>query len=205
MSKPDKNLYSFTGDEKGNIWLNELILFWGKDWVEGTRRTHTLDLRDVHVGNDIADTVKLSGALDLNVIIVGIIEGGYEDCIDINNECKRCTVSAPDGCTPRGRYFTTIKGGSEDIMISTWLMAYGDTTDVALGEHSDQSMKATKRVTLDITVIPGNTVGYWQFNATDPVRVVGSGPYHCEFRMWPWFRKPFAWIVVGLKKIGLPI
>jgi hypothetical protein len=86
-TKPDKNLFSFTGDEKGNIWLNGDILFWDKDY-NGDTREYTLDFRDIDVADDIADTLKFSGARDLTVFVQGNVPGGYEDCIDINNHCK---------------------------------------------------------------------------------------------------------------------
>lgn len=205
MSKPDKNLYSFTGDKHGNIWLNELILFWGDDWTEGTRRRHTLDLRGVKVGKDISDTVKLSGVLDFNLTILGVIEGGYEDCIDINNECKRCDIIAPDGSRANGRYFSTIKGGSKAIYVMTILLSHGDATDVALGEHSDQSQRITSGITLDIEALDNRSVDYWQFNAEKPKFAGHSGPYNREIRIPSWFRKIFVKCYAFLKSIGLPI
>lgn len=201
-TKPDKNLFSFTGDEKGNIWLNGDILFWDKDY-NGDTREYTLDFRDIDVADDIADTLKFSGARDLTVFVQGNVPGGYEDCIDVNNHCKNLTVIA-EGLIPRGRYCATIKGGSANIKIVGNLLSHGEATDVALGEHSDQSMLPTVGVSLGITSIDGSKVDYWQFNANNPSFLDGTGPYNQEIKIPSWFRGTFARIYRWLKKF-LPI
>ncbi len=200
----DINLYSFTGDKNGNIWLNERILFWDKDW-NGSRRSYKLDLRSATVGKEIADTVKLSGVIDFDLIIIGHLQGGYEDCIDINNECNRCSIWATNGMSAGGRYVVTAKGGSEDIYIEGVIMRHGKATDVALGEHSDQSMKRTREVTLNLLPFAKRKVDYWRFNANSPKFTEGSGPYNREIKIPGFFRKAFARLYAFLKKIGLPI
>ena len=201
-TKPDKNLFSFTGDENGNIWLNGLILFWDHDY-DGTVREYTLDLNNVSVPDDIADTLKFSGVRDFTLTVKGEVPGGYEDCIDVNNVCKNVTVFVEKLC-PRGRYCATIKGGSENIKIVGIMVQHGEATDVSLGEHSDQSMMPTTKVHLGITPIDGRKVDYWQFNADKPIFIEGTGPYKGEIIMPRWFRSTFANIVVWLKKF-LPI
>ena len=201
-TKPDKNLLSFTGDEERNIWLNEEILFWGRDY-RGERREYYLDLNEVEVGAEIADTVKFSGVRDFTLHIRGNVIGGYEDCLDLNNLCQRVTVIA-DGLIPTGRYAITIKGGCEDILIDTTLLDHSKTVDVSLGEHSDQSFKVTREVTLSIAAVDGSKVTYWQFNADRPHLVGSTGPYDCKIRIPRRFRVVFARVYSWLKKF-LPI
>jgi len=206
MGKPDKNLYSFTGDKHGNIWLNSQILFWDFDYVHGVQRLYELDLTGLVLPAGISDTVKFSGVIDLRVTITGVIPGGDEDCIDVNNECHSLNIYATDGLLPGGRYAITIKGGSEKIKIVSLLLGHGKATDVALGEHSDQSIKVTRDVTLDIVAVTfRGVVDYWQFNANRPLTVLGSGPYHREIKMPGWFRHTFRRVYALLKKLGLPI
>lgn len=201
-TKPDINLLSFTGDEKRNIWLNGEILFWGTDY-SGERREYYLDLSEVEVGAEIADTVKFSGVRDFTLHIKGNVVGGYEDCIDLNNLCQRVTVIA-DGLIPTGRYAVTIKGGCEDILIDTTLLDRGKAVDVSLGEHSDQSFKVTRGVTLSIAALDGSKVTYWQFNADRPHLVGNTGPYRCNIKIPYWFRSSFARVYSWLKTF-LPV
>ncbi len=204
MGKPDVNLYSFTGDTEGNIWLNGLILFWDRDWTPGNVRVYTLNLRGLVLPAGISDTVKFSGVIDLRVMIIGVVPGGKEDCIDINNECRNLTIYAADGLLPGGRYAITCKGGSRDIFIVTVLLGHGKATDVALGEHSDQSNAVTREVTLDIQTRTGRAVDYWQFNANRPIMKEGSGPYNREIKIPGWFRQTFRRVYAFLKRF-LPI
>lgn len=201
-TKPDKNLFSFTGDENGNIWLNSLILFWDHDY-DGSVREYTLDFTGIDVPDDIADTLKFSGVRDFILTVKGIVPGGYEDCIDVNNTCKNLTVNV-ESLNPRGRYCATIKGGSDNIKISGAMLHHGEATDVSLGEHSDQSMLPTTRVHLALIPVDGRKVDYWQFNADKPFFEKGTGPYNQEIKIPRWFRGTFARIYRWLKKF-LPI
>jgi hypothetical protein len=199
MRKPDNNLISFTGKD-GNIWKNGQILFWATDHTPGVRRTHTMVMPPKQPGID--DTIKLSGVKDFDLEIFGEVWGGKEDCVDVNNKCCDCTISASDGYRPSGRYAFTVKGDSSGIRLVGEMLSHGTTVDVALGEHSDQARGITTDVRLDLFSRKG-PITYWIFNATDPT-LEGKGPWKSKFDMPGFFRAPFAWLWRMLKKI-LPI
>jgi hypothetical protein len=196
MRKPDINFVSFTGKD-GNIWLNGAILFWGHDHTPGVKREYTLVMPIRQTG--FADTVKFSGVVDFDLTIKGVVWGSAEDVMDFNNECRDVTVRALDGYRPFGRYGFTVKGGCLRITIIGEMLSHGKTVDAALGEHSDQSRRITLDTTLDLFSKNGR-ITYWIFNATDPV-LKGSGPWKSVFDMPGFFRKPFAWLWIKLKKI----
>lgn len=203
MSKPDKNLFSFNGLPNGNIWLNGQILFWGKDRTLGVRRSYHLDLNGIVVNKNIADTVKISGVEDFILTITGVVDGGYEDCIDINNNAKRVTIDVIDGLQGNGRYCITCKGNSDDITITGVVLKHADYVDVALGEHSDQSIERSDRIKLFISSADGQPVTWWRFNAMTPE--LHRGPWKCILKVPGFFRSAFVQLVRFGKWIGLPI
>jgi hypothetical protein len=182
--KPDKNYISFTGDAEGNIWRNGEILFCPlkgaqRVWVEET----SIDLPD----SSYADTLKFSGVRNLTVIVRGYVKGGYEDCIDVNNECSNLIIKIEGALYPQGNYAITCKGGSHDIYIEAHSIASNPkVVDLDLGNISDQSTKTTRRITVVLMV---GAVSYRQLNAEEPfIRPYGK----CKFSLWKILRKPFA-------------
>jgi len=209
LSKPDINLISFTGVPNGNIWITDSeaparILFWGSDRQPGVKRKYTLHMSDYTVGRHISDTVKLSGPEDFDLTIIGEVQGGKEDCIDINNNCKRVIVRAYDGLHSNGRYCITLKGDSDEIHIESLITKHGAACDVALGEHSDQDMDRSESITLNLQSKDGKPVTWWRFNATTPT-LIAPGPYKNTLKIPGFFRSAFAKLYALLKQIGLPI
>lgn len=186
MSKPDDNLISFTGDAAGNVWRNGVHLF-GPPERDAETGGEALRFHEEVMGEplppdrDIADTLKFSGVRALCVRVVGMVHGGYEDCIDINNRCSRLAVEVPHGLRAAGRYVATIKGGSRDIEITGMIVQHGSVCDVDLGNWSDQSQDRTERVWLDLWTAAARPVTYRRLNATTP-RLRGNPPNYR--RLW---------------------
>lgn len=208
----DDNLISFTGDRQGNIWRNGSHLF-GPDVPEHNVATddrivtlnNVAELFDkAHLdGRKIADTLKFSGARFLTVYVQGIVPGGYEDCIDVNNKCFNIKIFVPDGLKSNGTLVTTIKGGSNHIHITGPILKGGTTADHGLGNWSDQSREITRNVVLN-TPAKDRATTYYQMNAQRPKSTIGV-QLKSRFRVRGFWRK--AWVCAHglLKKLGLPL
>jgi len=200
MSKPDDNFISFTGDAAGNIWRNGALIFTPAH--SRSQRIWTERQIVVPADRQIADVLKFSGVRGLTVLVRGILPGGYEDCIDINNHCADVEVDLEDGALPVGDYFATIKGGSRDIVISGKLWAPAKTVDVDLGNLSDQSDDITRGVTLHLAMMDGSRVTYRQLNASAPT-LSWPDDYRRTFRLRGIFRSLFAKGAALLKKLNI--
>lgn len=169
MKKPDVNLLSFNGDLAGNVWLNGVKIF---DASEPGIRVYTIE-GDVDANpSQYADAVKFSGVRRLHVIVTGIIYGGAEDCVDVNNKCYQVTLVALGGFRARGNFVGTIKGGSKQITIRGEVLSHGTEVDFDFGNHSDQSDDETQGIFLDVWA--EFTVTWRQLNASDVTLRVGS-------------------------------
>jgi hypothetical protein len=93
------------------------------------------------------DALHISASED-GTVYCGQLVGGTEDCVDVNNHCKRITVIAE--FEPKGKYVITVKGGSEDIAFVGSVKGHGTEVDVDIGNISDQSDNLTKRVKLHL-------------------------------------------------------
>jgi hypothetical protein len=200
----DKNLISFNGDDTGNIWRNGVLIFGPPDKDEtGAEeiRSWTEDLTSLVVPPGTSDTLKFSRVRNLSVVAVGILEGGSEDCIDINNKCRNIFISVPHGIKAFGQYVATIKGGSTNIHLRGMIMQHGSTVDVDLGNWSDQSRDITSNVSLDIWTNTGKPVKWRMLNAAVP-KLIGS-KYQKALSVPSFLRKAFVLFYSALKKIGL--
>jgi hypothetical protein len=209
VSRPDDNLISYTGDVRGNVWRNGEHVF-GPDMPEHDVPKHErvfyeADLVDrleqaLDQGRVIADVLKFSGVRNLRVVVRGIVPGGTEDCADFNNRCFNVILDAPHGFRPRGRYVSTIKGGSAIIVVAGPVLEPARVVEHDLGNWSDQSREEARALTLD-TPAQGwaGPVRYRRLNATEPALLVdgitpGPGDYRRAFRVRGWFR---PWFVAG--------
>lgn len=204
MSKDD-NLISFTGDGR-NIWRNLKHLFGpdvpGHDVPRAKRVVYEKDIV-LPPGRRIADTLKFSGVHGLTVIVEGLVPGGYEDCVDVNNGCRDIVVSAPDGYAANGEYVSTVKGGSQQVVIAGPILVHGRVVDHGLGNWSDQSDHRTRDVVLD-TPARGGPVTYYRMNADTPRAGLGV-ELKCKFRVRGTWRR--LWVLGHglLKRIGVPV
>ena len=167
MGTPDKNLLSICGE------------------VIGARDLGGLTPPDA----TYADTLKITGGSHSGVITAAHINGGYEDCIDINNRCHDIEINAIK-LSSGGSYVATIKGGSHDITLRGKIWKGGKTADIDLGNWSDQSNDRTTGIRLDLTRADGLPVRVRLINADAP-RLIGGGPYQVK-RLNPilwWFYK----------------
>jgi hypothetical protein len=203
MSKPDKNLISFSGDETGTIWRNGEWLF-GPNFNGEMRRHVEAGHQATFDPAQIADTIKLSGVRNFELTLLGEVVGGYEDCVDINNRCSNVTIYARDGFCGTGRYVLTIKGGSQDIYVSGPVLAPGRECDACLGNWSDQSREPTTNVGLDLSR-DGRPVRWRNLNATPPAFTRRSGPYRRLLSVPGFLRPAFVWAYGLGKRLGLPI
>lgn len=147
MSKPDVNFYSLAH------------LRGGHHVVEIPAGLNPLEFDDI---------LKITDCQDITVEVRGVLPGGREDCIDINNHCRNVTVWVSDGMHPNGNYAATIKGGSSDIEIIGKLLSHGKVVDFDLGNHSDQSDNTTREVSLMVESPSGDVITWRRLNATTP-------------------------------------
>jgi hypothetical protein len=121
-----------------------------------------------------ADTLKLSHASNIRVNGCTIV-GGYEDCVDLNRECKSIIFSE---CRfqPQGGQAFTIKGGTDDVLIGDCVFeTRGKSTDIELGAWSDQSSKKTTRITIQNCVATdGGPVRVRVWYADKPLVISGN-------------------------------
>lgn len=209
---PDDNLISFNGDQQGNIWRNGCHLF-GPDVPEHDvatdERIVTLNnvaelFENAHLqGRKIADTLKFSGVRFLTVHVRGVVPGGYEDCIDVNNKCFDIKIFAPDGLKANGKLVTTIKGGSNHIHITGPILKSGTVADHGLGNWSDQSKEVTRNVVLD-TPAKDRATTYYQMNAQRPTSTIGV-QLKSRFRVRGFWRTTWVFAHGLLKKLKLPV
>ncbi len=205
MSKPDKNLISFTGDKEGNIWRNGDIMFTKDTPIE--KRTWTEKNIQIPPNEKIADTLKFSGVRDFVLIVDGDVPGGYEDCIDINNECYNLEIFVINGgvLIPHGKYAITLKGGSKNIKIEAIISHHAKAVDIDLGNHSDQSKQKSENIVLNVLMANDTKTTYRVINASSPTLLPDENYYKRKFRIRGFFKPIFVWIYSTLKKLGVPI
>jgi hypothetical protein len=105
------------------------------------------------------DVLKLSKATSVH-IHDSTVQGGKEDCIDMNRNCEGITVTE---CrlNPNGQYGSTIKGGTKNVWFENVVFtSRAKTVEIDLGNWSDQDKKnKTTGITLkNVTHVDGNPV-----------------------------------------------
>lgn len=156
MPAPDKNYLSICGE------------------YIGTRKLGGLTPPD----GSYADTLKITGGSHSGYIFAAHITGGTEDCIDINNRCRDIIIEVPK-LRAGGSYVATIKGGSRNITLCGKIWVPGETTDIDLGNWSDQSNERTTGIRLALTRADGRPVRVRLINADAPA-LIGGGPYEIK-------------------------
>lgn len=143
-----------------------------------------------------SDTVKFSNCSYIRLLFIGALEGGREDCVDINNGCHHIEVVA-GAFVSGGSFVATIKGESYEISLSGVIRKEGRETDIDLGGWSDQKSGRTKGVRLNL-IKTGGKVFVRVLHAWDPVLMNGAEGYvvNVMFRGW------FHWIWQILKNWG---
>ncbi len=149
-----------------------------------------------------SDTLKFSNAQN-GFVSVGVLEGGAEDCVDINNGSRNLAVSARQ-FRPRGKFVATIKGGSSGITLAGEIDGHGTEVDIDLGNQSDQSSEVTTRVSFWLTAKDESPITVRVWNAETP-RLMNSHKQRYEF-VFPsqlplWARRALYFAYQGLKKV----
>lgn len=143
----DKNFFNITGDDTGNIWVNDVLTYTADQ--PGIRE---LVLGDIVPPNGVwSDCLKLSGLRRLK-IKVGIVDGHLcaEDSVDVNH-CQDIELIV-DVMYAARTYCFTVKGGSRNVRLQVGkLINHGRETDVDLGNMSDQGNAKTTGIVLNLT------------------------------------------------------
>jgi len=142
-----------------------------------------------------SDTIKVSNCSYLRIIVRGVLPGGREDCLDINNGSHHIEVYADDWVSG-GLFVATIKGGSHDITVHGRVIRGGSETDVDLGNWSDQSDERTYNVALDLS--GSAKVRVRVLHAWLPLYLNGEENY----RRCDWFKGVFWQVYRVLKRWG---
>lgn len=189
----DKNYLSFNGDDAGNIWLNGEKIF---DAAEPGTRVYTIEGDVAPPDLSYSDTLKFSRVQRLTVRVIGVVYGGKEDCVDMNNKCRDVAVMAL-GFHAQGKYVWTVKGACQRCAIAGPLLVHGNVTDVEVGNHSDQSDDITGPVRIDL--VSDLPVRYNLLNGYGLEH--GPGKYERGIVLPGFFRSLFAKGYALLKKI----
>jgi hypothetical protein len=144
----------------------------------------TLDYERID-GTGHSEGLKITSQARDIVVTVGRLEGGREDCLDVNNLCRNIKVTA--GWRAAGKYLATVKGGSEGIWLEGFVYRHGAFRDVDFGNWSDQSNNWCKRCSLALRSLDGTPIRIRCLQAEAPALVPGTGPYVFDFP------SPLAW------------
>ncbi len=170
----DKNLIRFSGDEAGNVWLNDVLLFAAD--VTGTREYMLADIV-VAESEGIRDALKLGGVRRL-VVHVGSIDARFaaEDAIDINH-CEDVAVIVGQ-LWPGRKYAGTIKGASKRVRVEVAQQhGHGGETDWDWGNFSDQGNSFTSEGNLNVTTADGSPARVRLLSANPPALENGAAKY----------------------------
>jgi hypothetical protein len=182
---PDKNHFRISGDDLGNIWVNEVLTFHAS--LPGMRELRLPDIV-VPAGQGIADALKSGGARRL-IVYVGTIDAreAEEDAVDINH-CDDMFLYVDD-LWPGRRYAGTLKGGSQRITVGVKRQhGHGRETDWDLGNFADQGNASTGPVTLDVTMADASAVRVRRLNASQPTLLgAPKQTYHVTAVPRGWF------------------
>jgi hypothetical protein len=147
-------------------------------------------------GLGFTDTVKCTTELQDFTGKFGLVIGGNEDCIDVNNRCKKIDIFAKTW-KPTGKHLATIKGGSEEVCVRGDVISHGEEVDVDLGNWSDQSQKKTKKTALGLISKDGEKISIRVLKSEKPTLLPNTGPYKYVFP-WPWLGPIHTLIVSAL-------
>ena len=143
----DQNLHSFAGNPSGELFYTDPDGVVTQLRQAGDLSPISYMLGSIVAPSGIADALKVSGAVNLT-IIVHDITGGYEDCIDINHS-SNVTIYV-EYLASSGLYVSTIKASDHVTLLCGCLTKHGTVTDFDLGNWSDQSTAKTRAVILGV-------------------------------------------------------
>lgn len=184
MSDPDKNFFVISGDDTGNIWVNNVLTF-------------TADqpgMRELHIGSVLprwgerwSDALKISGVRRLR-LYVDVLDGRLcdEDAIDINHtEDFEVFINI---LYPAKRYCGTIKGESKRCAVTVHLqIGHGGEVDWDYGNHENKRNGNTVEQSLSSKLEDRGTVLVRCLQAVGIGFAHNTGPYRY---IWP---SPGAW------------
>lgn len=186
MSTPDKNFFNISGDDTGNVWVNDALKFTADQ--PGMRE---LDIGSVQPplgpNGEIlwADALKISGIRRLRVK-VDVLDGRAcrEDAVDINHsEDVKVSVNI---LYPGRTFCGTIKGESKRCQITVAdQIGHAREVDWDYGNHENTRNGYTTTQTLSIKTEDRSEAAVRVLQADAPT--LKNGPYRY---VWP---KPDAW------------
>lgn len=196
----DRNYVSLAGNPSGELFLTDY-----RNGAEsaapqllrsaGDLKLLTLTLGDIKAGPGYADALKVSGAVNVHVV-VGELHGGTEDCLDINHSSNVAVMV--QRAAPKGRYVATIKGSQGITLAISEQVGHGAQADIDLGNWSDQSTKKTTGVSLFSKTTDGSAVQVRQLNASKP-----SLHAECRWKLSAWLSPFFLPVMRLLKSLKL--
>lgn len=186
MSTPDKNFFNISGDDTGNVWINDVLAF-------------TADqpgIRELNIGSvqpplgpngEIlwADALKISGIRRLR-IIVDVLDSRAcrEDAIDCNHSEDVFVVI--NILYPGRTFCGTIKGESKRCSITVKdQIGHAREVDWDYGNHENTRNGYTTDQTLDVKTEDRSPATVRCLQADAPT--LKNGPYEYVFP------KPNAW------------
>lgn len=200
----DKNQFQISGDDLGNIWVNDVLTFVADD--AGMRE---LEIPSIVTppGQSIADALKVSGVRRL-ILGVQSIDARFamEDAIDCNHsedvEIFVCHLY------PGKKYAATVKGASKRIrFVVDHQHGHGGETDYDLGNFSDQGNGKTTGISLSVNMDDASPVRVRVLSADAP-RLVNAA--HQDYKVNTalgkgWFYPIYNFLKDLLKTFGISI
>lgn len=159
--------------------MDKILHSYGPDYNGQTLDESSFTIGPIRVKPDWQDSLKYTNHITGFIHQVGTVNGGSEDCVDMNNGANGVHVIAK-AFNSQGKYVATIKGGSKNCSLSGNITHGGSEVDVDLGGWSDQSNVKTAGIVLDLTK-GGGPVTVRVLNADKPAVTPGSGPYQYAF------------------------
>lgn len=163
-----------------------------KNFYALPQQVDSIDTGDLIPSADFApwsDTLKGSAACGpengVGMVNAGIVQGGQEDCCDLNNGSQRLRIYAKEWRSG-GTYVTTQKGHLRDIEIGGLITRHGSVVDVDIDNYSDQSHRASENIRLNFTTNDGSPVTWRSWRGCKPVILNPEQKYVCKFCLPAW-------------------
>lgn len=197
----DKNFFSITGDDAGNIWINDAFAIAADQ--PGMRE---ITLPPIVAPAGYADALKFSGVRRLRVNVPQV-DGrqAAEDAIDINH-CAELEVAVGD-LWPGQTYCATIKGASSSIgIVVARQHGHGRETDYDYGNASDQGNAPTRDCLLSVRTVDNSPAAVRLLSA-EPVTFPNAAVqgYAVDARAQGWFYPVYNFAKDLLRSIGVKI
>lgn len=199
---PDKNQFSITGDQAGNIWVNN-------EWIHPASAE---GIREIRVPALVAkpgeaDLLKISGVERAIVYAASLdARNAAEDAIDINHS-HNVEVLCND-LWPGKTYAATVKGGSTGIKLVVGRQHGhgGSGIDYDYGNFSDQGNAKTTGCELNVATVDGAPVVVRLLTADAPKTFDATGQtYRIKSYNQGYFYPLFNLLKDLLRSIGIKI